>query len=277
MTGDACARTNAPVAQPLAGLRVLVTRAREQSAALVEWLRALGADPVELPVISIEPAPLGPLDDALARLGAYDWVVFTSVNGVRAFFDRLAATRSAAAPVSARIGAIGPATAAAVRERGYAVAFTPPRFVAEAAVEGLVELGVSGRRILLPRADIARDVLPEGLRAAGAEVDVVVAYRTRPAAAGDDRVLAALRGGEVDVLTFASPSTVRNLALLLGAWRPSAAVACIGPITAQAARDAGFAVDIEADEYSIPGLVEALSRWNAAQATAVDGEERTHA
>lgn len=262
---------------PLAGLRVLVTRARDQAGPLVEELRGLGATPVELPAIEIAPAPLGPLDAALARLGGYDWLIFTSVNGVRACFERLRALGGDPAGVRASIGAIGRATAEAVRSYGAAVAFVPERFVAESAVEGLVARGMAGQRVLLPRADIARETLPEGLRAAGAWVDVVVAYRTLPVDDIDPALLDELRRDRFDVLTFASPSTVRSVAALLGATRPRhGVVACIGPITAEAARKAGFRVDIQADEYSMPGLTRALTRWRAAfdeRTSAVDDDE----
>jgi uroporphyrinogen-III synthase len=260
---------------PLAGLRVLVTRPRAQSASFADALRALGATPVELPAIQIAPAPFGPLDDALERLVDYDWLIFTSVNGVHATFERLRALGGDPAAVAASIGAIGRATAEAVRAHGAAVAFVPERFVAEAAVEGLVARGMAGQRVLLPRADIARDTLPDGLRAAGAHVDVVVAYRTLPADEVDASVLAELRSDRFDVLTFASPSTVRSVAALLGETRPRhGVVACIGPITATAARAAGFRVDVEADEYSLAGLTRALAHWRTAGAGRVrEGDE----
>jgi uroporphyrinogen-III synthase len=253
-------------ALPLAGLRVLVTRARGQAGALSAALSALGAEAVELPVIETAPAPVGPLDAAIARLDEYDWLVFTSVNGVRAFFERLRALGGDASTVAASVGAIGSATADAARAYGAQVDFVPERYVAGSAVEGLVARGVAGQRVLLPSADIARDTLPEGLRAAGALVDVVVAYCTRPARDVDRALVDALRADRFDVLTFASPSAVRSVAALLGEARPRrGAVACIGPITAAAAREAGFVVDIEAGEHSIPGLTRALTGWRAAR------------
>jgi uroporphyrinogen-III synthase len=257
--------TEVATALPLAGLRVLVTRAREQADALAAELRALGATPVLLPAIETVPAPPEPLDAAIARLPSYDWIVFTSVNGVRAFCERLRALGGEPATLTAQLGAIGRATAAALRDNGAEVAFVPEQFVAESVVDGLVARGMAGQRVLLPRADIARDTLPAGLRAAGATVDIVVAYCTRPVADADPRVLDDLRQDRLDVLTFASPSTVRSVAALLGETRPRhGMVACIGPITAAAAREAGFRVDIQADEFSIPGLAHAVAAWRGA-------------
>lgn len=249
------------IAAPLAGTRVLVTRARAQAGELRERLEVLGAEVLELPVIEIVPAVGAELDAALRRLGVYDWVVFTSVNAVGPLVERLAAVEGAREQLAGRrIAAIGPATAERLRAQGFAVELVPERFVAEALVEALVERGVRGKRFLLPRADIARDVLPEGLRAAGATVDVVVAYRTRAPELVDGATLRRVRDGEVDVITFASPSTVRNLAALLGDELPAASVICIGPITAAAAGECGFEVAAEAEEYSIPGLVDTVVR-----------------
>jgi uroporphyrinogen-III synthase len=255
---------SAPAATlPLAGLRIVVTRARAQADGLSELLRTAGATPLELPAIEIRPAPAGPLDDALRRLDDYDWVVLTSVNGVRAVIDRLDAL---GIPLDGLgrpgIAAIGPATAAALRGRGIEVDIVPERFVAEAVVEGLVASGVDGTRVLLPRADIARDVLPRGLRAAGAVVDVVVAYETCLPPEVPAPALNALRAGEVDAVTFGSPSAVRNVVELVGGPLPAeVVVACIGPITAAAVRDAGLRVDVVAQAFSMPGLVAALAAW----------------
>jgi uroporphyrinogen-III synthase len=245
---------------PLSGKRVLVTRSKTQAGALTTLLQARGAQVLELSAIEIVPAPYKPIDAALERLGDYDWVVFTSVNGVAVVLDRLRARGESSDRLNvAKVGAIGRATAQRLRDAGVEVSFVPEQFVAESVVEGLVAQGMSGKHILLPRADIARDTLPNGLRDAGAVVDVIVAYRTtRPAAVQDD-VLDAVRSGEVDIVTFASPSTVRNTLDLLGDALPGhVVVACIGPITAAAARERGLRVDIEAVEYSIPGLVDAI-------------------
>ena len=248
--------------RPLNGQRVLVTRAPGQASALSERLRALGAEPVELPVISfVAPGDPAPLDAAIARLADYDWVIFTSVNGVDAFVTRVDALDGDLAPLaSAQLAAIGPATAARLADHGLRARFVPERFVAESVLSGLVERGVAGKRVLLPRAEEARDVLPDGLRAAGAEVDVVAAYRT-VAPVATPETLAQLH--DLDIVTLTSSSTARNLAALLGGRLEqlgAARIACIGPITARTARAAGFRVDIVAEEYSIPGLVAALVR-----------------
>jgi uroporphyrinogen-III synthase len=246
-------------ALPLDGLRVLVTRPAEQAADLLDRLRTLGAVPVLCPTIQIAPpASYAPLDRAMAGLAAYDWVIFTSVNGVRFFMERLAALGHAPADLSSpHIAAIGPATAHALADHGLTVSLVPRRYVAEAILD---EIGdVAGQRILLPRADIARKALAAGLQARGAEVDEVAAYRT-VAAAGTD-----LPGGHVDIATFTSPSTVHNLVALFDAagrslpeYLAGATVACIGPITAQAAREEGLDVDIEAQEHTVDGLLRAI-------------------
>ncbi|HEX5505707.1 MAG TPA: uroporphyrinogen-III synthase [Thermomicrobiales bacterium] len=248
---------------PLAGKRVLVTRARDQAGALAQELRLRGAEPVELPVIAFAPPrDPAPLEAALsgARLPGYDWVIFTSANGVDAVVAALATFgESPAALARSRLAAIGPATAARLAAHGLAPAFVPARFVAEEVLAGLLQRGVAGRRVLLPRAEEARDVLPEGLRAAGALVDVVAAYRTvRP-----EQSPAALdRLAPIDIVTLTSSSTARNLAALLGARRAlldGALIACIGPITARTAAEVGFPVGLVAGDYSIPGLVRALA------------------
>lgn len=259
---------SAPTATvPLAGLRVLVTRSREQAGELTALLSAAGATPLELPAIEIRPAPTGPLDAALLNLDAYDWLILTSVNGVRALFERVDALglqREVFERVS--VAAIGRATAQALEAGGLRVAFVPVRFIAEAVVEGLVALGIDGKRVLLARADIARDTLPDGLRAAGATVDVVVAYQTRPPEGVPDGVVKALHAGEIDAVTFGSPSAVRNTLALVGGEIPrGVTVACIGPITADAATRSGLRVDIVAEEYSMPGLVDALVRFVGAR------------
>ena len=254
----------------LAGRRVLVTRPEAQSGVLLEQLRVLGAEPIVCPTIRIEgPADWGPVDEAIVRLGSYDWVIFTSVNGVRYFCERLSAGQGGLAALrrpGLRLAAIGPATAHALELLGLQVAFMPGRYVAEAILD---EIGpVEGMRILLPRADIARKALAEGLRAQGALVDEVTAYRTVPEAqpqAGNDAALPAGLARGVDIATFTSPSTVHGfLDLLEAAGRPAAEVlagakiACIGPITARAAEEAGLRVDIVAAEHTVEGLLNAI-------------------
>jgi uroporphyrinogen-III synthase len=248
--------------RPLAGRRVLVTRARAQAPELVAALQALGAEPVLCPLIEIvPPEEFGPLDRALGELERYDWVVFTSVNGVDAFFRRLTDLgRLPPLVYRGEIAAIGPATARRVHALGLDAHLVPSEFVAEAVADALVERGVAGKRVLVPRAAEAREVLPALLRAAGAVVDVVPAYRTVPLDPPPE-ALERLRAGEVDIVLLLSGSTARALAAALGTERgvlERPLIACIGPVTAAAARQVGIRVDLVADEYSVPGLLRSV-------------------
>lgn len=242
--------------RPLFGRRIVVTRAREQASELRARLEALGAQVVEMPAIEIEP-----VDFALPDLRAYEWVVFTSANGVDAFFDRglLSAGLDARALASSRVAAIGPGTADALRRRGIVADLVPERFVAESLLDAFP--APSGpARVLLARAEVARDVLPEGLEAKGYTTDVLPVYRTRPAAP-DPADLEALRAGAVDAVTFTSSSTVTNLCDAVGPLPdPPPLVVSIGPVTSATARARGLTVDAEADPHTIDGLVDALAR-----------------
>lgn len=234
---------------------MLVTRPRHQAEVFSDQLRQAGAIPIEFPVIEIVPSTSAELDIALNQIETYDWLVFTSVNAVTVVAERLGNAGSV------QIAAIGDATAAALVEHGFNVDVVPDEFVAEVVLPALIERGVSGKRFLLPRAEIARNILPDGLRDAGAIVDVIVAYSMRLPETVDRNVIDAILGGEIDIATVTSPSTVRNLLTLIGGNLPSGiTLACIGPITAQAAREAGLRVDVVAGEYSIPGLVGALTQ-----------------
>lgn len=247
---------------PLFGKRVVVTRARAQASALSDQLRSLGADPFEFPTIAIRPPDdWRPLDQAIENLSKYDWVIFTSVNGVGYFWERLEkAGKDTRALGRAKIAAIGPATADALYQKGITADLVPDDFVSEALLEHMPS--VRGERILLPRANIARPKLADGLEEAGARVDEVAAYQTE--LGGGDKVhlmREVLEKGEIDVITFTSSSTVRNFMEILGEIPPLpdfVTIACIGPITAQTARENGFAVHVVAEEYTIDGLVEAL-------------------
>jgi uroporphyrinogen III methyltransferase / synthase len=244
----------------LAGKRVLITRPRAQSTAVVERLMSLGAAPVIFPTIEIAPlADFSHLDRAIGGLNAYRWVIFTSANGVEAFWQRLAALgRGAEAFRGVQVAAIGPATARALAERGVRPDFVPAEYVAEAILPGLGE--VRGQAILLPRAEIARKALAEALAERGAAPEEIPVYRTLPAKLDPQR-LAELEAG-VDFATFTSSSTVRNFVEMLGSAAgerlKGAVVACIGPITAQTAREHGLTVEIVAAEYTADGLVDAL-------------------
>ena len=261
--------------KPLFGKRILVTRSREQASGLSARLRELGAQPVEFPTIRIVPAEdSAPLDHAIARLSSYDWIVFTSVNGVKHFMDGLARhDLDARAFATARLAAIGPVTAAELWHYALRADYVPDDYVAEAVSAGLDVQ--TGQRILLPRADLARPALVEELRERGCVVDEVTTYRTLPYehTAEDVRVLF---GTAFDIVTFTSSSTVRNLVAILrdilsDDWQAAlrgARIACIGPITAETAQELGVQPDIVAEEYTIAGLVDAIV---AAQGNHISG------
>lgn len=235
--------------RPLFGKTVVVTRARAQSSSLLARLRELGADTVEIPAIRIdEPSDGGAaLAAAVDRLDSYDWVIVTSPNGARRL---LAACRDARAFGPAKVAAIGPGTAEALAEGNVAADLVPDRFVAE----GLLEVFPAGPgRVLIPRAAEARDVLPEGLREQGWEVDVVEAYRTVQGHPSDADLA---RATTADIVTFTSSSTVQNFLAVCDTVPPT--VACIGPITATTAREHGLDVDVEAEVHTIDGLLDAL-------------------
>ena len=248
--------------RPLLGKKIVVTRARTQAGKLAAALEALGAEVIEFPTIVIE--PIEACFD-VASLSEFDWVVFTSSNGVQYFADLL---ERAGVPIGmrgAKVCAVGPATKAALEERGVAVDVVPEEFMAEGAISALekTEVGVAGRRVLLPRGELARDTLPEGLRDLGAEVKEIVVYRTVcpqvPAEAKD-----ALVAGQPHIVTFTSGSTARHYVEILGPTRIAAlgklVYASIGPQTTQAAEEAGLKIAIESMRHDIPGFVEALER-----------------
>lgn len=249
----------------LEGKRVLVTRALHQAGKLSDGLRALGAEPVEVPVLEIQPpADLAPLDRALRELDSYDWLILTSANTVRSLVDRaLALGLPLHAGPRLRVAAVGEATAAAARKAGLPVALVPETYVAEALVECLAGQS-AGKKILLARAEIARDVIPDALRAAGAQVDVVDCYRNVMPAAAPELLRAALEKG-IDAATFTSSSSVTHLAdaaRAAGIAFPFAGVRAvsIGPITSQTLRELGWEPAAEANPSDIPGLVAAISR-----------------
>ncbi len=244
--------------RPLHGRRVVVTRARAQASGLAASLRALGAETVELPAIRIEPRTgSDEVRHAAGSIGDYSLICVTSPNGARLLFEALAeAGRDARALAGATVAAIGPGTARELAARGIEADIVPERFVAEALVEALAGVEVEGRRVLIARAAEARDVLPDALRERGAEVDVVALYET----VREDPDPAAVEAAQAaDYVTFTSSSTVRNLTEALGARFPAAArVVSIGPVTSEAAREAGLRVDVEAARHDVEGLVEAL-------------------
>ncbi len=251
---------------PLAGRRVLVTRAAHQAGKLSIALRELGATPVEVPVLEIQPPEsFGPLDHAIRSLDSYDWLILTSANAVKALVERSAslgtAFEQAALP---QIAAVGAATASAARNAGFSVALVPENYVAESLVKAIAG-HVTGKRTLLARAAVARDVIPDALRAAGAIVDVVDAYRNVTPEAAPGLLRADLQQG-IDAATFTSSSSVTHLAeaaRAAGIAFPLASVAAIsiGPVTSSTLREHGWEPAAEASPSDIPGLVAALAKY----------------
>jgi len=268
LVGPVAARRDAIAwleSRPLHGRRVVVTRARAQASGLARTLAALGAEVIELPAIRIEPR----LDSeevraAVADLHAYALVCLTSPNGVRLLFEAMVAQgRDARALANATVAAIGPGTAAALRERGVIADVVPERFVAEELVEALADVDVHGKPALIARAAEAREVLPQALRERGAKVDVVALYETVAEEPSPDALDAAQ---EADYVTFTSSSTVKNLLAAVGERFPSGArVVSIGPVTSAAAREEGLTVEVEAERHDPEGLVEALLADAAAE------------
>jgi uroporphyrinogen-III synthase len=272
----------------LAGLRVLVGRARHQAGVLSTGLRKLGAEVIEIPFIEIrKPPSYQPLDATLKRLEEYDWLIMTSVNGVDALWRRAKKLRLGKKPFRhLQIAAIGPATSKAIEKHGLRVSVVPKQYVAESVVESLRNQ-IRGKRVLLARARIARDVIPRELRALGAQVDVVDAYQTAVPKSSRSRLRSRLKDPKArpDVITFTSSSMVKNFVALLGenllmenlvgknlnaapSRRPRTPASSIlegirlvsiGPITSSTLRELNLRVDIEAKEYTIPGLIQAVA------------------
>ncbi len=252
--------------QPLFGKRILITRALRQAHGFARKIMQLGGEPVCLPTIAlVPPEDYAPLDHALARLPEYDWVVFTSANGVNFFMQRLQELKIDIRKLRGEIAAIGPATAAALSRFGLQVAYRPGEYRAEALLEGLGKMIPAGSRVLLPRAAEAREVLPEGLRSQGIRVEVVPVYKTVPAGAMYKAVVQELlKDGRIHILTFTSSSSVRNFASLfadedMNRLLERSRVACIGQVTAETARSLGMRVDTVAREYTIDGLLESIA------------------
>ncbi len=252
---------SAPPRAPLQNKRIVVTRAREQATALCTQLTDLGATPLLMPMLQIAPLDdLTALDQAIQALETYDWLIFTSTNTVAVFWDRWTAIKREAFPVTLKFAAVGAVTADALRQHGIEPAFVPEKFVAAKIATGLGD--IDGVRILLPQAEIARPELADLLRAQGAQVNAVSVYQTLPLAL-DQAAVAALQQG-VDVLIFTSPSTVQNFCTALRQQNldhtllQQTQIACLGPVTAQAAQDLGLPVALVADEATVAGLVQTL-------------------
>jgi len=251
--------------RPLWGKTAVVTRTREQASALVALLAAAGARCLEVPTIEIgPPEDWTPLDQALSNLSQYHWVVFTSANGVAAFMNRLFGKgKDVRALRGAKIAAIGPATAQALGSWGLTADVVPAAFQAEGLLEALSPHVSPGDRILLARAQMAREVLPEGLVRLGAEVDVAPVYQARHVTEIPPEAAAALQEGGVDILTFTSSATVHNFVLLVGKERfqdlaKNAVVAAIGPITGATLKEYGVTPQVQPEDYTIPALAEAI-------------------
>jgi uroporphyrinogen-III synthase len=257
-------RRSTKMQPPLSGLRILVGRARHQASALSSGLRELGATVVEIPFIEIrKPRSYKPLDSALKNLPDYDWLILTSANGVEAVWERLRKLHLTRRHLKhLKVAAIGPATRKAIEKRGIKVNVVPEEYVAESVVESLRDQ-VAGKRVLLARARVARDVIPRELRKLGAKVDVVEAYETVIPQSSRTRLRTILKNSKrrPDVITFTSSSTVRNFVSLLGKdpLLDGIRLASIGPITSSTLRELGLPVDIEATEYTIPGLIKAIA------------------
>ncbi len=261
-------KTGSKVARPLAGKLIMVTRARSQAGSVADKLKALGSKVVEFPTIEIQsPEDYAVLDAAIKNVRNYEWIIFTSVNGVEQFFGR---ARHLKQPVSelqtSRFAAIGPETAKRLEAAGVHNCLVPQKYQAEGLLETLAVENMRNQKVLIPRAAKARDILPETLREWGAEVDVVEAYRTVVPRADIGNIKALLRNGKVDVITFTSSSTVANFARLfegqtLAEAVSSSAVACIGQITKKTVEDFGGRAHIVATESTIDGLIRAIVEY----------------
>ena len=255
--------------RPLFGKRIVLTRAQEQAREFSRLLTAYGAEAIATPTIQIVP-PISwqAIDQAIARLGEYDWLIFTSVNGVKPFMDRLlVARKDSRALAHLRVCAIGPRTAEEMARYGVTPDLVPSEFQAEGVLAALAEHDLRGKKVLIPRAEVAREILPERLRRMDAEVDVVVVYRTIAPEADLSRLMEQIEAGKIDVVTFTSSSTVRNFVDMVGGAEQArrlgskTAIGCIGPITAQTAEQCGLTVAILAPENTVPALTQAIVRY----------------
>ena len=261
--GNPRGRSSRENRRPLSGLRVLVGRARHQASALSAELRKRGAQVLEIPFLEIrKPRSFARLDRALRNIEKYDWLILTSVNGVDALWQRITRLKVSKRKLAhLKVAAIGPATRKAIETRGLSVNVVPEEYVAESVVRSLRKQ-VHGKRVLLVRAKVARDVIPRELRKAGANVDVVEAYETVVPQSSRNRLRAAFRGQHrPSIVTFTSSSSAKNFVALLGKNKSQlqgVKLASIGPVTTATLRELGLHVDVEAKHYTIPGLVDAI-------------------
>jgi uroporphyrinogen III methyltransferase/synthase len=254
---------------PLFGKRIVLTRAKEQAGEFARLLASYGAEPMSVPTIKMVPPPSWePLDQAIARLSSYSWLMFTSVNGIAPFMERLKkARRDVRALAHLQIGAIGPRTADELARYGLTADLVPSEFQAEGMVAAMSQQELRGINVLIPRAEVAREMLPEQLRAQGAAVDVVPVYRTVLPETGLTRLKEQIQAGAIAVITFTSSSTVANFVELIGGATEArrlgskATIACIGPITARTAEEYGLPVTIMPDENTVSALAQAIVRY----------------
>ena len=253
---------------PLAGKRIVVTRARPQASGLAQKLEALGAEVIEFPTIEIQPPEsYGALDAAIESIESYDWSIFTSVNGVEQFFNRAKLLRKALTALNGiAVAAIGPETANRLEAEGVQCRLVPKQYQAEGILDLLTPEEMRGKRVLIPRAAKARDILPQTLRAWGAEVHLVEAYRTVIPRVDVSGLMRSLSAGEVDMVTFTSSSTVANFVALLSGQTlveslSGTAIACIGPITQKTVEELGGRAAVVATDFTIPGLVQAIIKY----------------
>ncbi len=252
--------------RPLFGRKIVVTRSRAQASEFVERIESLGAEAVEMPTIRIaDPEDFGPLDSAIEEIESFDWIVLTSVNAVGRFIERLLDRgRDIRDLKGIKICAIGSATSEEVGKYHLRVDLVPPKYVAESIIESLKEAGaIEGKRFLLPRADIARSLLPDEIKKLGGEALEVDVYRTVIEEEADEGIVQRLLDGEIDIVTFTSSSTVRNFARLLGKDRlekliPKTRFISIGPVTTKTAEELGIPIHAEAAQHDIPGLTKAI-------------------
>ncbi len=267
------AARHGPTEKALAGKRIVVTRARSQAESLARRIEAAGGEAIEFATIEIRPPEdFAAFDAALERIDTYDWLIFTSVNSIEPFLSRLKRRgKSTAALQTLRIGAIGPETAKRLEAAGLHAALVPARYQAEGILDALAPQSLGGKRVLIPRAAEAREILPQTLRERGAAVDVVVGYRTVLPAVDPAPLAERFQRREIDAVTFTSSSTVKNFVRLFGGRAldtivGASAIACIGPITARTVEDSGGRAAIVAGEFTVPGLVQALAEYFAARA-----------
>lgn len=253
--------------RPLAGCRVLVTRAVEQAPELARRIETLGGEAVIFPLIRIRPmGDAGPLDEALDCLDQFDWIIFTSVNTVRLFLQRMRQRDIPLERLSARVAAVGPKTKAVLEAEGVTVDVLPTEFHAEGLLDALLPQMTPGLRVLLPRSRIAREVLPEQLACHGAQVTAVDVYDTEPVREGAAQLASLLENRAVHWLTFTSSSTVQSFVDLLSGYDvprllKGVAVASIGPLTSATCRKLGLPVTVEAQPSSLDGLIQAMVQW----------------